>query len=139
MALWSAHDDAVGHVRRYSRPELTSLIQKAGLTIERMWSWNVLLRPAVAVRRKSSTGSDLGEVSPLANGLLTTVVVAERYLPVKSWPGVSLMLRARRPLSRRRPLAWHRQPVSGDPRGPRSALRGFSMELVFSASRLGQA
>ena len=43
MALWSAHDDAVGHMRRYSRPELTSLIQKAGLTVERMWSWNVLL------------------------------------------------------------------------------------------------
>jgi len=104
MALWSAHDDAVGHMRRYSRSELASLIQKAGLTVERMWSWNVLLRPAVAIRRKSSTGSDLGEVSPLANGLLTTVVVAERYLPVKSWPGVSLMLRARRPL-RRRPRA----------------------------------
>jgi SAM-dependent methyltransferase len=97
MALWSAHDEAVGHVRRYSRSELTSCIQKAGLTIERMWSWNVLLRPAVALRRKSSAGSDLGDVSPLANGLLTAVVVAERYLPVKSWPGVSLMVRARRP------------------------------------------
>jgi hypothetical protein len=78
-----------------------------------MWSWNVLLRPAVAIRRKSSTGSDLGEVSPLANGLLATVVLAERYLPVKSWPGVSLMLRARRPLS----TAWDRHPVSSEPRG----------------------
>jgi SAM-dependent methyltransferase len=97
MALWSAHDDAVGHVRRYSRSELTSLIQKVGLTVERMWSWNVLLRPAVALRRKTSAGSDLGEVSPLTNGLLTAVVVAERYLPVKSWPGVSLMLRVRQP------------------------------------------
>ncbi len=97
MALWSAHDDAVGHVRRYSRSGLASLIQKAGLTMEEMWSWNVLLRSAVAMRRKSSTGSDLEEVSPLANGLLTAVVVAERYLPVKSWPGVSLMVRARRP------------------------------------------
>ena len=97
MALWSAHDDAVGHVRRYSRSELANLIQKAGLTVEKMWSWNVLLRPAVAMRRKASTGSDLDEVSPPANGLLTAVVVAERYLPVKSWPGVSLMLRARHP------------------------------------------
>jgi SAM-dependent methyltransferase len=97
MALWSAHDDAVGHVRRYSRSGLTSCIQKAGLTIERIWSWNVLLRPAAAWRRKSSAGSDLGEVSPLVNGLLTAVVIAERYLPVKSWPGVSLMVRARRP------------------------------------------
>jgi SAM-dependent methyltransferase len=127
MALWSAHDDAVGHVRRYSRPELTSLIQKAGLTVESIWSWNVLLRPAVAMRRKSSTGSDLGEVPPVTNGLLTAVVVAERYLPVKSWPGVSLMLRARRPLPRpQRPPSpeWHHQPVSGEARGPRSALSG---------------
>lgn len=96
MALWSAHDDAVGHVRRYSRAELASLIEKAGLTVEKIWSWNVLLRPAVALRRKTSTGSDLGDVPRLANGLLTAVIVAERYLPVKSWPGVSLMLRARR-------------------------------------------
>jgi len=97
MALWSAHDEAVGHVRRYSRSGLAGVVEKAGLTIERMWSWNVLLRPAVALRRKSSAGSDLGEVSPLVNGVLSTVVRAERYLPVTSWPGVSLMLRARRP------------------------------------------
>jgi SAM-dependent methyltransferase len=96
MALWSAHDDAVGHVRRYSRSELTGLVQKAGLTMEKMWSWNVLLRPVVALRRKSSAGSDLEEVAPLVNRLLTAVVVAERYLPVRSWPGVSLMVRARR-------------------------------------------
>jgi SAM-dependent methyltransferase len=100
MALWSAHDDAVGHLRRYSRSELAGLVRKAGLTVERIWSWNVLLRPAVAMRRKDSSGSDLGEVPPLTNGLLTAVVVAERYLPVKSWPGVSLMLRARRLLPR---------------------------------------
>jgi SAM-dependent methyltransferase len=97
MALWSAHDEAVGHVRRYSRSELAGLIQKAGLSLEKMWSWNVLLRPVVAMRRKSSAGSDLEEVSPIANGLLTAVIVSERYLPVKSWPGVSLMARACRP------------------------------------------
>jgi SAM-dependent methyltransferase len=104
MALWSAHDDAVGHLRRYSRSGLAGLVQKAGLTVERMWSWNVLLRPAVAMRRKGSTGSDLGEVPAVTNGLLTAVVLAERYLPVKSWPGVSLVLRARRLLPRDRAL-----------------------------------
>ncbi|HET9893462.1 MAG TPA: class I SAM-dependent methyltransferase [Streptosporangiaceae bacterium] len=97
MALWSAHDDAVGHVRRYTRTELAGLVNRAGLVVEALWSWNVLLRPAVAVRRKSAKGSDLEQVSPVVNGLLTSVVVAERYLPVRSWPGVSLMLRARRP------------------------------------------
>jgi SAM-dependent methyltransferase len=97
MALWSAHDDAVGHVRRYTRPELAALVQKAGLTIEQLWSWNVLLRPVVALRRKSSTGSDLEEVSSLVNGALTAIIIAERYLPTRSLPGVSLMLRARKP------------------------------------------
>jgi SAM-dependent methyltransferase len=97
MALWSAHDDAVGHVRRYSRPELASLVEKAGLTIEALWSWNVLLRPAAAFRRRSSQGSDLDEVPAPLNAALTAIVVAERYLPVKSLPGVSLMMRARRP------------------------------------------
>jgi SAM-dependent methyltransferase len=97
MALWSAHDDEVGHVRRYDRSGLVSLIQKAGLTVEQVWSWNVLLRPLVALRRRSSTGSDLSEVPRLVNGMLTSIIVAERYLPVGSLPGVSLFLRARRP------------------------------------------
>ena len=52
----------------------------------------------MSLRRKFSTGSDLDKVSPLANEVLTAVIVAERYLPVKSWPGVSLIVRARRPL-----------------------------------------
>lgn len=97
MALWSAHDDEVGHVRRYSRPELVSLMHKAGLAVEDVWSWNVLLRPVVAARRKNSTGSDLDEVHPLVNAALTTIIVTERYLPVRSLPGVSLFLRARLP------------------------------------------
>jgi SAM-dependent methyltransferase len=96
MALWSAHDDEVGHVRRYDRSGLVSLMQKAGLSVEEVWSWNVLLRPVVALRRRSSTGSDLGEVPPLVNGALTSIIVAERYLPVRSLPGVSLFLRASR-------------------------------------------
>lgn len=96
MALWSAHDQEVGHVRRYSRAALADVVQKAGFAIEGVWSWNVLLRPAIAWRRHSSTGSDLEDVPPLLNGALTSIIVAERYLPIKSLPGVSLMLRASR-------------------------------------------
>ena len=96
-ALWSAHDEAVGHVRRYTRATLTAAIAKGGLVIEDVWSWNVLLRPVVALRRKSSTGSDLDDVNPLLNAGLTAIITAERYLPVKSLPGVTLFLRARRP------------------------------------------
>jgi SAM-dependent methyltransferase len=97
MALWSAHDDEVGHVRRYTRSGLVTVIQKAGLTVDEVWSWNVLLRPVVALRRKKSTGSDLDKVPPLVNTALTAIIIAERYLPVKSLPGVSLFLRARLP------------------------------------------
>jgi SAM-dependent methyltransferase len=97
MALWSAHDDEVGHVRRYTRQGLISVVGKAGLTVDAVWSWNVLMRPVVVLRRKKLTGSDLEEVPPLVNTALTGIIMAERYLPVKSLPGVSLFLRARRP------------------------------------------
>ncbi|MEH0821028.1 MULTISPECIES: class I SAM-dependent methyltransferase [unclassified Micromonospora] len=97
MALWSAHDVAVGHVRRYDRESLRAVVEKAGLVVDELWSWNVLLRPVAAWRRRTSTGSDLGDLHPLVNLGLRTVVTAERYLPVRSLPGVSLMLRAHRP------------------------------------------
>jgi SAM-dependent methyltransferase len=97
MRLWSAHDEAVSHVRRYSRQTLTDTITKAGLVIDELWSWNVLLRPVAAWRRRKATGSDLDELNGVVNAALTTIVTVERYLPVKSLPGVSLMLRAHRP------------------------------------------
>jgi|SRR6266508_3815844 len=94
MALWSAHDEAVGHVRRYTRESLEALVEKAGLTVDGLWSWNVLLRPVAAWRRRKSSGSDLTELSGVVNLGLTGIITAERYLPVKRLPGVSLMLRA---------------------------------------------
>ena len=95
--LWSAHDDAVGHVRRYTRETLTDLLASAGFVLDDVRSWNVLLRPAVALRRRSSSGSDLSEMPGWLNAALFGVVVAERYLPVGRLPGVSLLVRARRP------------------------------------------
>ena len=97
MRLWSAHDVAVGHVRRYDRGGLLSLMAKVGLEVDELWSWNVLLRPVAAWRRRRAVGSDLEQLSGLVNLGLTTVITAERYLPVKRLPGVSLMLRAHRP------------------------------------------
>jgi SAM-dependent methyltransferase len=97
MALWSSHDEAVSHVRRYDRTGLRDVIVKGGLVIEELWSWNVLLRPVVKMRRQSSEGSDLEDLNPIVNGALLGIIRAERYLPVKSLPGVTLFLRARRP------------------------------------------
>jgi SAM-dependent methyltransferase len=97
-ALWSAHDDAVGHVRRYTRQTLGDLLDGAGFVSEPMRSWNVLLRPVVALRRRFSTGSDLDHLPGVVNLALRGVVTAERYLPVRNLPGVTLLVKARRPL-----------------------------------------
>src|SRR6201996_3921977 len=97
MALWSEHDVAVNHVRRYTRETLRTVVTKGGLVIEDLWSWNVLLRPVVALRRKSSSGSDLDMVHPVGTPGRPGSFPAYRYLPVKSLSGVSLFLRSRRP------------------------------------------
>jgi SAM-dependent methyltransferase len=89
-ALWSAHDDAVGHLRRYTEESLRTLLTGAGFEIERLWSWNVLLRPLAALRRRKSTGSDLEQVPAVLNAGLRAVVALERVLPVGSRRGVSL-------------------------------------------------
>jgi hypothetical protein len=96
MRLWSDHDVAVGHVRRYERSELTARVQAAGFVGLDVRSWNVLLRPVVAMRRRSSTGSDLDEPGAVTNTVLRAAVVAERYLPVRNASGVSLLLSAQK-------------------------------------------
>jgi len=97
MRLWSAHDVVSQHYRRYDRDGLIQVVTAAGLEIDELWSWNVLLRPAVVLSRRKSAGNALGPTSPLVNAALATVVTAERHLPLRSLPGVSLMLRAHRP------------------------------------------
>jgi SAM-dependent methyltransferase len=95
MTLWSAHDEAVGHVRRYTREGLVAAVAGAGFAVETVRSWNVLLRPLVRLRRRFSTGSDLSRLPAAINGLLRAVVVVERVLPgTRSRRGVSLLLTA---------------------------------------------
>lgn len=101
--LWSEHDVAVGHVRRYEPADFLALLRGAGLEIVEARSWMVLLRPVVARRRRSARGSDLRELHPLVNAGLTAVVRFERLLPVGRAPGVSLLVTARRPLAAGRP------------------------------------
>ncbi len=94
MALWSAHDEAVGHVRRYARSELVELVASAGLHIERVRGWNVLLRPVARWHRRKQRSSDLQPMHPAVNRALRGAVALERVLPVGSGKGVSLLLRA---------------------------------------------
>ncbi|MEW1955207.1 class I SAM-dependent methyltransferase [Terrabacter sp. NPDC080008] len=92
--LWSGHDEAVDHVRRYTRDGLLELLQRGGFAVTDVRSWNVLLRPLVALRRRSTSGSDLDGLHPLVNLGLRTIITAERYLPLGDLPGVSLLVRA---------------------------------------------
>jgi hypothetical protein len=94
--LWSAHDEAVDHVRRYTRSTLVPLLERNGMDVVSVESWNVLLRPVAAWRRRNSTGSDMERMSPGLNLGLRIIVAIERFLPVKSLPGVSLLVRAQR-------------------------------------------
>lgn len=98
MRLWSDHDLSVGHVRRYSRVGLVSAVQAAGFTLDGVRSWNVLLRPIVAMHRGRSKGSDLHQLNPVLNGTLRLIVALERWLPwLHRRSGVSLLLSAHRP------------------------------------------
>ena len=100
MDLWSGHDVALGHVRRYEHDQLVDLVTRAGFEVVDTMGWNVLLRP-VARRRRSShseSESEMDEVHPVLNWGLRTIVRIESWLPVKRGRGISLVLRAYRPV-----------------------------------------
>lgn len=96
MKLWSGHDVALGHVRRYERDQLERLLEGAGLAVVDVRSWNVLLRPVARLRRRRRVPdeSDLEPVPALVNAGLRAVVGSERVLPVGRLPGISLVARA---------------------------------------------
>lgn len=83
--MWSAHDVAHHHFRRYGRSELRAVIAKAGLKIELMSFFNSLLFPLAAAARIAGkivgkTSSD-DQIPPAPlNRLFTGVFGLERYL-----------------------------------------------------------
>ncbi|WP_167006205.1 class I SAM-dependent methyltransferase [Mumia sp. ZJ430] len=92
--LWSAHDDAVGHVRRYTRDSLVALFERPEFTLDLVKSWNVLLRPAIRLARRDSEGSDIEPMAAPINAALSGIIKLERHLPVGRRKGVSLLLNA---------------------------------------------
>ena len=98
MDLWSGHDVALGHVRRYDREGLARVMEEAGLQVVDIRSWNVLLRPVARMRRKhNDSDSEMEQVHPVVNAALRLTVATERYLPVHRLPGISLVARAVKP------------------------------------------
>ncbi|HUO70881.1 MAG TPA: methyltransferase domain-containing protein [Solirubrobacteraceae bacterium] len=112
QALWSQHDEANHHFRRYARGTLRAAAVQAGWSVERMTSFNsVLLAPAAAVRlaqrRKLKRSTTNGDYTPdlhlgpaWLNGVLERPLQAEatwlrrgRTLPA----GLSLLAVMRNP------------------------------------------
>lgn len=103
-SLWSGHDLALMHVRRYTAREFALLLTRAGFTISRLTYAMTLLFPIVwLVRRlKRNTPSPAATVMPvpgLANRTLTRLMTLEnRLLRIVNLPyGVTVLSVAQRP------------------------------------------
>lgn len=107
-ALWSLHDEANHHYRRYSRSALRTAAQAAGWTVTRLSSFNsLLLAPAAAVRlAQRRFGTHNGYSNDLAIGPAWLNQVLEQPLALEAqWLarghtlafGLSLMAVLRRP------------------------------------------
>jgi 2-polyprenyl-3-methyl-5-hydroxy-6-metoxy-1,4-benzoquinol methylase len=104
--LWSDHDRASHHRRRYTRRRLVEALRAADLRVAHVSYFNTLLFPAVAGARLAQRArrgpveshSDFTMPSPWLNGLLAQVLRSERGA-VARWGlpiGVSLIAVARR-------------------------------------------
>lgn len=101
--LWSGHDIALGHRRRYTSAGLRRVVEAAGYRVERVSYFNTLLFPVIASLRlwKRWCGDDrhdLRRPGPAANAWLERLFALERHVvPTVALPfGVSLLLLARR-------------------------------------------
>ncbi|MCC7541711.1 MAG: class I SAM-dependent methyltransferase [Deltaproteobacteria bacterium] len=109
-ALWSAHDVALHHRRRYRRTEIVDVLERAGLAVEHATYFNTLLFPVVAAMRlagrvreriagPSANGAESDAKLPprLLNRVLHRVLAAERHVVgrVPMPVGVSILVVAR--------------------------------------------
>jgi SAM-dependent methyltransferase len=104
--MWSEHDEAHHHQRRYGLDGFRQLVAGAGLTVRRATHFNTLLFPPIAAVRLAKQafgavgGDDESMPSPLVNGFLKHAFAAERPLLRRmDLPfGVSLLVIAQKPL-----------------------------------------
>lgn len=82
--MWSAHDVAHHHKRRYTARTLRAAFDAGGLSVRHMSHFNTLLYPLIAAARiagrlRHREGSDEAMPSPLVNAVLERVFAAERH------------------------------------------------------------
>jgi SAM-dependent methyltransferase len=90
--LWSRHDEALHHHRRYNRRMLNTRLEQAGFRVVRCSYYNSLLLPPIAAARLAGRvkdhlaptvgppSSDVATVSEPLNGLLAGIFGAERHI-----------------------------------------------------------
>jgi SAM-dependent methyltransferase len=101
--LWSAHDVALGHRRRYTMGGLHRVMETAGFHVKRLSYFNSVLFPAIAgvrllKRLTGDRGHDLHRPSEPVNETLTRLFALERHVvPTPGLPfGSSVLAVARR-------------------------------------------
>lgn len=104
--LWSDHDRAHHHHRRYTKKGLERVLRETGFEIERITYFNSILFPVILVARlignmlpvRHSPSGDVSMPGRAANALLTKLFGSERYLLRKAnFPvGVSVLAIAKR-------------------------------------------
>ena len=107
--LWSSHDEALGHRRRYLRPQLRERVLDAGFEIALCsYIMGSILPIAIAVRlaervlrRRGPAQSDYPTLPRFLNDALARLVgLGGHVAPIVSLPfGLSIMVVARRPLA----------------------------------------
>ena len=101
-ALWSGHDQAAGHRRRYRRGQLEAAARRQGWALERVTHFNVLLLAPMAVVRVASRWAGRAPRSDLLTlprsagvALRCSLAVEERALRAGLRPPIGLSLMAR--------------------------------------------
>jgi len=101
--LWSGHDVALGHRRRYTRAGLRRVVEAAGYRVACLSYFNSVLFPAIASirlwkRLRGDDRHDLRRPGPALNAFLERLFALERHVvPTRGLPfGASLLLVAHR-------------------------------------------
>jgi SAM-dependent methyltransferase len=105
MLLWSQHDVANGHYRRYTEGQLRRRVEEAGFEVAFATYFNTILFPPVLAARllwrlrPKKVASDVAEVAGPVNAVLAGTFSLERHLlrHVSMPIGVSALCVARKP------------------------------------------
>jgi len=83
--LWSSHDEAHHHKRRYTRQSLSTAIEQSGLRVDRIGAFNTILFPLALAHRLSNRLLGIKSVDddmpgPVMNRVLGNIFLLERHV-----------------------------------------------------------